>query len=1058
MYKKILSVFSVSMLSFVSAFCMSQEDRWLQENPATLEKNPREIFSQDTTTGMTALHIVAENGWAKVTKKFLETFDTINAQDMPLGALVRKYHFVNARNNKGQTPYDIAQQRGHQNVMQILIAAGAQKDDQERAWLQQNIEPYYADPASIYKKDENGNTILHIAANQGWLLVVKLIVTDFFIRSQAQQHKGILETLINQPVFVSQPNCNGQTPLDLALKGNHVEIIQFLLQFFKNAPDDMTCLHRAAMFGHPATAHLFINSETDINCKNNKAETPLMLAIKFGNKEMAALLINAHADLLWQDTEKMTLLHIAALSDDPEMIQFLADHKLALDSQDIHGKTPLCCAAEKGNIKCVEKLISLGARVDIQDKEHKTAFYRALMLGHEKVVALFIEKDPSVITSQEFDGKSLLHRAIVENNVPTARILIAHNVALEEQHLLLAAEKGATEIAQLLIDSGIDIAVKTSQGHTPLYLALRNGHNAIVDMLVAHGEDINKTDCKGRTLLHKTVEENDLPATEALIAHKVLIDKSDIEGKTPLFIAAEAGNKEMVKCLLAHGASLVNGPLNICRFLPLLLDCGAQINEQTSQGTTLLHRAVAENNIPAIEDILTSKPDVNVRDKEGRTALFLACFEDKEDIAMTLLDAGADVKLQNTSGLAPLHAVSFRGNCKLAKACLAKHADINQPTNEDTTPLHFAVNSQDEDIVKLLVDAGADLSREDKKGETAFYLAAKQGISNVDVAVYLCKHIRDINASGKKGITLLEKAVQDECLEAIKIFVTSCGVNINKGNLIGKTPLHRAVAWNKMRSLQCLIQLKAQPNNEDNKGYTPLDIAFETNNVQAANMLLDAGALCSFSPKKDGQQSLLSLLFKEEVNIEMIKALLQHNVKLLYQAILESNITATHILLSQFRLSLDQKNIAGKTPLFIAAEAGNKEMVKCLLAHGASLVNGPLNICRFLPLLLDCGAQINEQTSQGTTLLHRAVAENNMPAIEDIFACKPDVNKTDRSGNSALHLAVAASRQGMVRTLLDHGANVNQLDGEGCSALYRADINQNNPLRKMLMQHGARYM
>lgn len=129
-------------------------------------------------------------------------------------------------------------------------------------------------------------------------------------------------------------------------------------------------------------------------------------------------------------------------------------------------------------------------------------------------------------------------------------------------------------------------------------------------------------------------------------------------------------------------------------------------------------------------------------------------------------------------------------------------------------------------------------------------------------------------------------------------------------------------------------------------------------------------------------------------------------------------------------------------------------MIKCLLEHRAHIVDEPLSICRFLPALIANGAQINEQNQDGS-LLHRAVAENNMSAAQEILACKPDINQTDRAGNSALHLAVAASRQGMVRILLDHGANSNQLDGEGCTPLYRADIRRDKPIKILLMQYGA---
>lgn len=66
-------------------------------------------------------------------------------------------------------------------------------------------------------------------------------------------------------------------------------------------------------------------------------------------------------------------------------------------------------------------------------------------------------------------------------------------------------------------------------------------------------------------------------------------------------------------------------------------------------------------------------------------------------------------------------------NLDAAQELLRKNANVNSPKHNGWTPLHIAVDTGNESIIRLLLVHGADVTREDKTGQTALSLAQAQG-------------------------------------------------------------------------------------------------------------------------------------------------------------------------------------------------------------------------------------------------------------------------------------------------------------------------------------------
>lgn len=112
-------------------------------------------------------------------------------------------------------------------------------------------------------------------------------------------------------------------------------------------------------------------------------------------------------------------------------------------------------------------------------------------------------------------------------------------------------------------------------------------------------------------------------------------------------------------------------------------------------------------------------------------------------------------------------------------------------------------------------------------------------------------------------------------------------------------------------------------------------------------------------------------------------------------------------------------------------------------------------------LLIEEGAYVGVQDSEGWTALHWAAWEGHGRALEGHEAVQPllaagaDVTVQDKRGMTPLHWAAADGQEAIVRLLLDAGACVGALDSEGCTALHLAAGNGHERVLGLLLENGA---
>jgi len=131
---------------------------------------------------------------------------------------------------------------------------------------------------------------------------------------------------------------------------------------------------------------------------------------------------------------------------------------------------------------------------------------------------------------------------------------------------------------------------------------------------------------------------------------------------------------------------------------------------------------------------------------------------------------------------------------EVVKLLVENGADINAVYNHGNTALHKAAyNNRNLEIVKFLVENGADINRANKYGDTALHIALYSHIAihnnrNLEIIKFLVENGADINIAGNQGDTALHLAASYRCLEIVKFLVEN-GADINTANNKGQTAL-----------------------------------------------------------------------------------------------------------------------------------------------------------------------------------------------------------------------------------------------------------------------------
>jgi ankyrin repeat protein len=840
-----------------------------------------------------------------------------------------------------------------------------------------------------------GQTALHLAAQDGKIEFVKILLA-------AHAPTDIRDT-------------NGWTALDAAIHAKQPDAIH-LLMADKTAPahperGSAITLHKAAATGNVAALAVLVETETNLDARNELGLTPLHVAGQAGQLGAAAFLIDQGADVNARDPDGNTVLHQILISrthwvKGRPSDAWVEERRKKNPSQEKFWRvynTPSGYTSPRELAASVAFFLACGADRAATNHAGQTILQlvtadSTMLWDYDRNAILpLLQQSGNGLNERDADGNTALHRLCTG----------FYDISKTEQ---MAG----------LIDSGADVNATNNLGQTPLHIAAEkiglwdNNNppvNAPFQLLIYKKAKVNTQDNEGRTPLHVLAAADSSfkkEATRLLLDAGADANHRDILGRTPihLFLAGKWPWSEAVDCI------------------DTLISAGADLSAKDKQGRTALHYfASLGGNDPMFfmrgmdNTFVLAKVDFNARDNDGNTPLHLAGKYGTQTVFDWLLKQGADLDATNNAGETPRQLEiksaspyprfessgefdiyeAIRSGKLEAVASIVKSvpSELNKMSRFKQTPLMLATQLHRTNIVDFLDQQGAKwdctsaifASRTDilKKliaeqpkqvtNSSLLRLAATEG--NLSATETLLAAGADVKSVDAYGLSALGCAASGHHDDVAELLVKNGAVkNVFDAVFSGDANAISAL----------LARDKSLARATSAIGLSPAEIAAATGNEKTLELLLAQGVPPNFRNARTGE-SLLFLAAKYDQ-------------------------TNTARLLIRRRAKLDDFSNDGLAPIHIAAVFDSAAVLDLLLEHKAD---------------------INLRTITTT---------NSQPYFSPRTSFSPrsmNERMATQSGKTPLHLAVMAGQTNAIALLIKRNASVAERDDDGFTPIDAAE-------------------
>jgi uncharacterized protein len=399
-------------------------------------------------------------------------------------------------------------------------------------------------------------------------------------------------------------------------------------------------------------------------------------------------------------------------------------------------------------------------------------------------------RDKKKIDDTDSKQRTALHHAAACSRVEIVSYLLENKAAIEARDragrspLWLAAKKGQDEAVAELLQWGANGDARSSAGSRPVHISVTRNHKKVLAALAPH-VDLDAKDSSGHAPLMIAVLRARFAVMKYLLARGVDKEARDNAGGTPLMAACSGGNLMIVKTLLRAGCKPnvstnndwddeFDTPFKVAildrrdEIAIALLDAGLRNDEDSTDGSTLLHTACLYGREAIVRRLLKSGANVMaINDGDITRPLSYAarCSNSlhSPSIIRRLCKAGAAVNETDDEGKNALHWAAMFGLADNAKALLECGARVDDLSGRQETALSVAVTNDylfgrgdREAVIKVLLAAGAQVNACNSNKETALHKACKLGLTHV--ATLLLESGGDLTLTNKDRKTPLDLA------------------------------------------------------------------------------------------------------------------------------------------------------------------------------------------------------------------------------------------------------------------------------------------------------------
>ncbi|XP_059470991.1 uncharacterized protein LOC132193991 isoform X3 [Neocloeon triangulifer] len=340
---------------------------------------------------------------------------------------------------------------------------------------------------------------------------------------------------------------------------------------------------------------------------------------------------------------------------------------------------------------------------------------------------------------------------------------------------------------------------------------------------------------------------------------------------------------------------------------------------------------------------------------------------------------------------------------------LLNSGDINKRDTNGNTLLTLAAQFSSEEICRLLVENGADLSAVDEDGNDALHCACIGGkLENIKYLLGLNGF--SVEKKSRYGKTALHMAAENDHV-AMAEFLLSKGANVNVRDDYTSTPFILAAQFSCEEMCRLLVENGADLSAVDKYGHDALHLACLGGKLHIAKYLL---GLNDFSVEMKGRDEKTAL----------------------HMAAYKGHVAVAEFLLSK-GAKVNARDENNKTPLASAAQFSSEEMCRFLVGKDADLSavdnygddalhlacqGGKLHNAKYL-LGLN-GFSVEKKGHLGRTALHCAAFNGHVAVAEFLLSKGANVNARDNKNYTPFILAAQFSYEEMCQLLVENGADL----------------------------------
>lgn len=366
----------------------------------------------------------------------------------------------------------------------------------------------------------------------------------------------------------------------------------------------------------------------------------------------------------------------------------------------------------------------------------------------------------------------------------------------------------------------------------------------ICKQLIANGADVNLADDSAKTPLYYAVKDSDVELVKLLLKNGAEVENEIEPYHTPLYVA------------LNRSFDLDDDTAVVVRYL---IERGANLKLVIGANLLLSLIAIRGEKHPGLfKYALNNLREVNEVDDEGTTILMLLLNDnvDPKYVKRFINACSPDLNLQNDSGQTALHYAVRRAaagrRAELVKILLDAGADPNRTDRNSKTALMDAADNEQVDLkmVRAMIEAGADINLLDAKGCNLVHRACMN--KNPELLSLLLEYGPDLELATGDGQLPIQMVLmqqwgkrdipEEKCVALIEMLVAN-GVDVNSQNSDdGQTVLHMCAVNNYLTVARSLLKLGADPNIACRYNQTPLFLAIDHENIEMVKLLINNGA------------------------------------------------------------------------------------------------------------------------------------------------------------------------------------------------------------------------